>query len=79
MSDPALPTYRVRTEFWPYSHDKVQNLLQRVAKDFGFPGRNRRWQFKTVSTTDTQGNVWTLDFHFRDVGDAVIFGLKYPL
>lgn len=79
MSDPALTTYRVRTEFRPYSHGKVQNLLHHVAKDFGFPGRNRRWQFETVTVTNAQDNVWTLDFHFRDVGDAVIFGLKYPL
>lgn len=77
MSDPALPTFRVRIEFRPYSHGEVKDLLHRMARDFGLPGRNRRWRFVPVSTPDSQDNAWIIDFLFQDANDAVMFSLRH--
>ena len=77
MSDPALPTTTVRYEFVPYSYDQVRELLREIAVEFGPPGSTRRWHFVTAQTPDTENNVWILDFHFREVNDALMFALKY--
>jgi hypothetical protein len=80
MSDPTLPPTQVRIEFRPYNHDDVQQLLQRVYREFGMPGldkNSRRWDFETAKTGDDEKNVWIIDFCFADPHDATIFGLKY--
>ena len=77
MSDSTLPTTAVRIVFRPYSYEEVKDLLKRVVRDFGTFGIDCRWWFETAQTPDTEDNVWIVDFHFRDVNDALIFGLKY--
>ena len=72
------PPYTVRVTFDPYNRDSVQDLLRNVRDEFGRnssvkPGG--RWYY-TV-TDEGPPNVWLLDFHFVDINDAMIFGLKY--
>jgi len=64
----------VRVVFRPYDHDAVQALLQQVSTEFGQPGLRYRY----ISPADMhEANTWTLDFHFANPHDALIFGLKY--
>lgn len=72
------PPYTVRVTFDPYNRDTVQELLRKVRAEFGrnasiVPGG--RWYYSVPD--DNRPNVWPLDFHFFDINDAVIFGLKY--
>jgi hypothetical protein len=77
MPDSTLPILEqppVRVVFRPYDHDAVQALLKQVSTEFGRPGLRYRY----VSPADThEANAWTLDFHFANPHDAIIFGLKY--
>ena len=76
MSDPARPLNPppVRIVFRPYDHDAVQNLLRGVRRDFGRPGD--RYRFSSPADSH-EANAWSLDFHFRDPADALIFALKF--
>lgn len=72
------PPYTVRVTFDPYNRDTVQALLRKVREEFGrnasiVPGG--RWYYSVPD--DNRPNVWPLDFHFFDINDAIIFGLKY--
>jgi hypothetical protein len=63
----------VRVVFRPYDHDAVQALLQQVSTEFGRPGLRYRY----ISPADTlEAIAWTLDFHFDNPHNAIIFGLK---
>jgi hypothetical protein len=77
MPDSTLPIFEqppVRVVFRPYDHDAVQALLQQVSMEFGRPGLRYRY----ISPAHThEDNAWTLDFHFANPHDAMIFGLKY--
>ena len=76
MSDSTHPFQQppVRVVFRPYDHGAVQSLLRAVRQEFGRPGQ--RYQF--LSPADShEANAWSLDFHFRDPADALIFALKY--
>lgn len=64
----------VRVVFRPYDHEAVQTLLRSVRREFGRPGE--RYSF--LSPADShETNAWSLDFHFQDPADALIFALKY--
>ena len=72
---PVLGPHRVRVEFDPYDHDQVQDFLVRTRREFPKWRDKGRWKYSVV--TDGQANCWTLDFLFRDIEDAIVFGLKY--
>ena len=69
------PYHRVRVEFDPYNHDQVQDFLVRIRREFPKWSDKGRWKYSVPE--DARPNVWPLDFLFRDIEDAIIFGLKY--
>jgi hypothetical protein len=48
-----------------------------VSREFGRPGDQQRWCFKTVTAPVEGNNQWIMDFQFRTAEDAIMFGLKY--
>ena len=77
MSESAPFPYVVRYESVPYSYGEVQDVLKRAAREFGLPGERRRWYFETVQAPIDGQNHWIMDFRFRLVEDAIMFGLRY--
>ena len=71
---PPQPHY-VRVTFDPYDHDVVQNFWSKIRKEFSTKNDIYRWSY--FCPNSHKPNVWLLDFHFRDIEDAIIFGLKY--
>ena len=72
---PGLRPHCVRVTFDPYNHAQVQDFLVKIRREFPAKQDKKRYIYSVV--TDGQANCWTLDFHFRDIEDAIIFGLKY--
>jgi hypothetical protein len=72
---PVARPHCVRVRFDPYNHDQVQDLLVRTRREFPKWSDKRRWSY--LVPTEHEPNVWILDFNFRDIEDAIIFGLKY--
>lgn len=77
MSALAPFPHVVRYESIPYNYGEVQVLLKRAAQEFGLPGEHRRWYFETVQAPIDGQNHWIMDFRFRSVEDAIMFGLRY--
>ena len=71
---PPQPHY-VRVTFDPYDHDQVQDFWSKIRKEFSTKDDVYRWSYSCPSSH--KSNVWILDFRFRDIEDAIIFGLKY--
>ena len=69
----------VQITFDPYDYSTVQNFLQKVTNEFPKRPDRNRWTWKPAESKDHMAikNVWIMDFHFRDIEDAIIFGLKY--
>jgi hypothetical protein len=71
----------VRVRFDPYSYTQVRNLIDAVQKDFPqklFHNQSphvERWKYDFSSVGEPDVAVMT--FCFRNIEDAVMFGLKY--
>lgn len=72
---PVARPHCVRVRFDPYNHDQVQDFLVKIRREFPKWEDKKRWSY--LVPDENEPNVWILDFHFRDIEDAVIFGLKY--
>lgn len=71
---PVARPHRVRVRFDPHLH-LMQDFLVKIRREFPKWEDKKRWSY--LVPEDTEPNVWLLDFHFRDIEDAIIFGLKY--
>jgi len=72
---PAVKPHHVRVTFNPYSYSQVRTLMVGIKREFPKQSDKGRWSF--VVSDEGELNVWILDFYFRDIKDAIIFGLKY--
>ena len=72
---PVARPHCVRVRFDPYNHDQVQEFLVKIRREFPKWSDKGRWKYSVPE--DARPNVWPLDFLFRDIEDAIIFGLKY--
>ena len=74
-NQPPPQPHHVRVTFDPYDHDVVQDFWSKIREEF--PNKNDVYRWSYFSPSSPKPNVWLLDFHFRDIEDAIIFGLKY--
>jgi hypothetical protein len=71
----------VRVRFDPYNYAQVRNLIDAVQEDFpkkSFYNQSphvKRWKYDFSS--DGNPDVTVITFRFRNIEDAVMFGLKY--
>jgi hypothetical protein len=71
----------VRVGFDPYDYAQVRNLIDAVLEDFPhalFHSQSshvERWKYDFSSNAERNATVMT--FRFRNIEDAVMFGLKY--
>ena len=74
----VLLNHTVRVTIAPYSHAEVRDLLSAARKEFSKTTDPKRWAWAPViQEPQPDKNIWVIDFSFRDIEDAVIFGLKY--
>jgi hypothetical protein len=72
---PVVRTHCVRIRFDPYNHPEAQKLIRSVRQEFPKWTDKERWSYSVPDNDEP--NVWLLDFRFRDIEDAIVFGLKY--
>jgi hypothetical protein len=72
---PPPQPHHVRIEFDPYNHDQVQDFWSKIREEFSTKNDTYRWSYTCPSSP--KPNVWLLNFYFRDIEDAIIFGIKY--
>jgi hypothetical protein len=71
----------VRVKLDPYNYTQVRNLIDAVQKDFSqksFYNQSphvKRWKYNFSSVGEPDVTIMT--FCFRNIEDAVMFGLKY--
>jgi hypothetical protein len=74
-NQPPSQPHHVRVTFDPYDHDQVQDFWSKIREEF--PTKYDIYRCSYSCPTSPKSNVWILDFRFRDIEDAIIFGLKY--
>jgi hypothetical protein len=72
---PVVRPHCVRIRIDPYNYFETQKLIRSARREFPKWTDKERWNYSVQDNNEP--NVWILDFNFRDIEDAIVFGLKY--